>query len=59
MMILVIRKPVAFPIKKALAEKAISIEDLKSSLEWAKQNTPNAKENIATLERRIEEMNKP
>jgi len=53
-----IKKPVAFPIKKALNEKAISIDDLKSSLEWTKANTPEAKEAIATLQRRIEEMNK-
>lgn len=51
-----IKKPIAFPIKKALSEKAISIEDLKSSLEWTRINTPDAKEAIATLERRIEEM---
>lgn len=52
------KKPIAFPIKKALSEKAISIDDLKSSLEWTRINTPEAKEAIATLERRIEEIGK-
>lgn len=52
------KKPVEFPLKKAIAEKPISIEDLQSSLEWTRANTPNATEVIATLERRIKEMSK-
>lgn len=52
------KKPVEFPLKKAIAEKPISIEDLQSSLEWTRANTPNATEAIATLERRIKEMSK-
>lgn len=57
-MILAIKKSVVFPIEKALSQKAFSIDDLKSSLEWALANTPDAKEVIAMLERRIKEVGK-